>query len=307
MHTYADDTTLIVTAATPQDLQKLAQTELNNLIRYFHTNNLVPNPTKTTYTIFSGSQQQIIELAIGDHLLEHTQKAKLLGMYIQHNLKHYATINNITRKLQRAIQALRYATTLLNAEYMLRLYYIHVYPHLTGAISIWGTQDGAQEYIKPLIRTHKKIVRILANVPPRTTTAPIMQKLKILNIPNLYTLRVCAEMHPYIYPDEKDRCQNNRPHHNHKYIAITDVHSHNTRYSKGHIFSPNTNKYSKFRQPEHTNAHLTEIHAKIWNELPEYLRKIESLQIFKSTLKEHLLRAQKQQHNIERTHGHHLA
>ena len=52
VYTYADDTTLIVTAATQQDLQTLAQSELHNLITYFHNNNLVPNPTKTQYTIF---------------------------------------------------------------------------------------------------------------------------------------------------------------------------------------------------------------------------------------------------------------
>ena len=52
VYTYADDTTLIITAKTMTDLQTLSQTELNSLIKYFHTNNLVPNPTKTQYTIF---------------------------------------------------------------------------------------------------------------------------------------------------------------------------------------------------------------------------------------------------------------
>ena len=50
VYTYADDTTLILTAPNVQDLQKLAQTELTNLINYFYINNLVPNPTKTNYT-----------------------------------------------------------------------------------------------------------------------------------------------------------------------------------------------------------------------------------------------------------------
>ena len=48
VYTYADDTTLIVTAETVADLEALAQSELNNLITYFHDNNLVPNPTKPT-------------------------------------------------------------------------------------------------------------------------------------------------------------------------------------------------------------------------------------------------------------------
>ena len=306
VYTYADDTTLIITAPTLQDLQELAQSDISNLIKYFHVNNLVPNPTKTTYTIFKQTnQQQQIQLTIGDHTLEHTQKAKLLGIYIQDNLKHHETITNIIRKLQRAIQAHRYATTLLDTKYMLSMYYMHIYPHLTGDISIWGTQNSAQEYIKPLVRTQKKIIRIIFNVPPRTPTGPLMQKLNILNLASLYTLRVCAEMHPYIYTNKEE--QPNRPHHNHHYIAITNIHTHNTRYSAGHIFSPNTNKYSKTKQPEHTNAHFTEIHTNVWNELPDQIRTINSLHVFKKRLKEHLLTAQQQQLNLKRAHGYHLA
>ena len=36
VYTYADDTAIIVTAETAEYLQKLAQSELENLIAYFH-------------------------------------------------------------------------------------------------------------------------------------------------------------------------------------------------------------------------------------------------------------------------------
>jgi hypothetical protein len=52
VYTYADDTTLVITANTLPELEKLAQSELSSLINYFYDNNLVPNPTKTTYTTF---------------------------------------------------------------------------------------------------------------------------------------------------------------------------------------------------------------------------------------------------------------
>ena len=52
VYTYADDTTLIVSAISESSLRKLTQSELNNLIQYFHTNNLVPNASKTVYTSF---------------------------------------------------------------------------------------------------------------------------------------------------------------------------------------------------------------------------------------------------------------
>ena len=48
--TYADDTTLVITAPTMPELETLAQNELSGLINYFHSNNLVPNPKKTAYS-----------------------------------------------------------------------------------------------------------------------------------------------------------------------------------------------------------------------------------------------------------------
>ena len=46
-------------AQTEQELRKLAQSELTNLIQYFHINNLVPNATKTIYTSFYPKRQKL--------------------------------------------------------------------------------------------------------------------------------------------------------------------------------------------------------------------------------------------------------
>jgi len=43
-----------------------------------------------------------------------------------------------------------------------------------------------KEYIQPLIRTQKKVVRLIKNLSPQTHTKPIMKQLKILNITSLY-------------------------------------------------------------------------------------------------------------------------
>ena len=62
----------------------------------------------------------------------------------------------------------------------------------------------------------------------------------ILSLDHLYTLRVCIELHPYVYPTEEDE-KINKPYTDNTIMFVADVHAHSTRYSKGHIFSPNTN------------------------------------------------------------------
>lgn len=276
--TYADDTTLIVAADTEQELNTLAQSELRHLIRYFHHNNLVPNPTKTQYTTFyPRPPSQLFDLRIGNKEITETKQAPLLGITVQDNLKHEATITNIIRKLQPTIQKFRYANKLLPPSIMTQQYYSLAYPHLIGAITIWGTDDPSATRLQPLIRTQKKLVRLIKNLPPRTHTKPLMAELKILSVPSLYTLRVCAEMHAYIHP----KTALNRPEHNHHYVRTETVHQHQTRHSRQQTL-----------HQAHNMEHYTWEYTRVWNSIPQKLRETTALSTFKRDLAEYLLAQQ---------------
>jgi hypothetical protein len=232
VYTYADDTTLIITTNSIQELQTLAQSELNQLIYYFHDNNLVTNATKTMYTVFNPPNAST-SLFVNGKQLQATDHAKLLGIYVQNNLKHNRTIANIIKKLQPTIQTFKHANKLLPTHILKQLYYSLVYPHLIGAITIWGTEQENKEYIQPLIRMQKKIVRLIKRQPPRTHTKPLMQELQLHTITSLYKLRVCIDMHPHIH---KPKETVNRPTHNHTYTPTKEIHSYPTRLSQAHNF-----------------------------------------------------------------------
>ena len=204
-----------------------------------------------------------------------------------------STITNIIKKLQPVIQKLRYANKLLPTHIMKQQYYTHAYPHLIGSVTIWGTEDQRKKYIQPLIRTQKKLIRIIKNLPPRTHTKPLMAELNILNITNLYILRVCAEAHPFIH----QTAQNNRPEHNHSYLWTAQIHEYPTRQSqqKQHLYIPNTHSKSKTK-PKHDAEHLTQRYTKIWNTLPLTLRQDRSLDSFKTKLKQYLQKKQNNEH-----------
>jgi hypothetical protein len=207
-------------------------------------------------------------------------------------MKFHRTITNIIRKLHPIIQQFKYANKLLPTHTMRNQYYTHVYPHLIGSIPVWGTHEDSKTYIQPLIRTQKKIIRLITNSKPRTHTGPIMQKLKILNITSLYIFRVCAEMHPYLYP----RKQVNRPEHTHHYIYSSEIHEHNTRHAnKQHLFIPNSlsHKYSNLKTPQYVMDHFTVLYSKIWNSIPFEIQTVQNLSKFKISLKQYLLQKQK--------------
>ena len=295
VYTYADDTTLIITADTPEDLQRLAQSELNSLITYFHSNNLVPNPTKTNYTtFFPNPSPPGLSLQINDTTLAQNTKAPLLGIIIQQQIhKHTHTITNIIRKLQPTIQKLKYAKRFLTTNTLKQLYYTHAYPHLIGCIAIWGTDNPNKEYIKPLIRTQKKLIRMIANKPPLTHTKPLMNELELLNITNLYIYRVSKEMHPFIHPTDKHN-NKNRPEHNHSYRPVSQIHHHATRLAaNNHQFIPNPHQYKQNAEPTHTAEYLSQRYTEVWNALPPELRNTAAPNSFATALKKHLLLQQR--------------
>lgn len=276
--TYADDTTLIVAADTESELNALAQSELKHLIRYFHHNNLVPNPTKTQYTVFyPRPPNKPFHLKIGSREIAETKQAPLLGITVQENLKHETTITNIIRKLQPTIQKFRYANKLLPTNTMTEQYYSLAYPHLIGAIAIWGTDDPNATRLQPLIRTQKKLIRLIKNLPPRTHTKPLMAELKILSVPSLYTLRVCAEMHAFIHP----KVAVNRPEHSHHYVRTETIHQHLTRRSQQQTL-----------HQTHSMEHYTREYTRVWNSIPQKLRETTAPNIFKRNLKTYLLALQ---------------
>jgi hypothetical protein len=172
---------------------------------------------------------------------------------------------------------------------MKQLYYAHIYPHLIGNISIWGTTNPQATYIQPLIKMQKKIIRLINRCPPRTHSNPLMIRHQILNITNLYILRVCTEMHPFIHPESPL----NRPEHDHNYTLTSQIHNHQTRYStQNHQFIPQLKHYSKTRKPTLTTEHLTANYTKVWNSLPTELRNIKSKDSFKKLTKQYLLTQQ---------------
>jgi hypothetical protein len=302
---YADDTTLIVTSTNIPALRALAQTELTSLIRYFHINNLVPNPTKTNYSIFyphdvteptvqwgdDPHPRPVMRLNVQRTRLKQKTQAKLLGVMIQDNLKYDRTVLKTIKKLQPTIQCFKYANKLLPTETMRQLYYSQIFPHLIGEITVWGSSDPQKTYLQPLIKTQKRIIRLIKNLPPRTHTKPLMLELNILNITNLYIHRTCMQLHNFIHP----RKQLNRPQHNTHPLWTSQVHDYPTRYSlqcHQYVPNPDAHRHSRTKTPTHETSFYATEQWTIWNSVPEHIRAERKRGTFKRALKEHLLQKQ---------------
>ena len=171
---------------------------------------------------------------------------------------------------------------------MKQLYYSQVFPYLIGEISIWGSHEPNKGYLQPLIRTQKRLIRLMCNLPPRTHTNPLMKRHNIMNITNFYIHRSCLQMHPFIHP----HTNLNRPQHNHHYLWTAQVHDYPTRHSlrgNHYIPNPNAHKHSKLKEPAITASHYTRTLSNLWNSIPADIRDTPHRATFKKKLKQYLM------------------
>jgi len=286
VYTYADDTTLIITADTPEELEILAQSELNNLISYFHSNNLVPNKTKTIYSVMYPTGDKLPNgLFFDEEALKQKAEAKLLGVTVKENLSHTSTVNNIIKKLQPTIRQLNYAGKIVPEKTRTQLYYSHAYPFLIGNIAIWGSELYSKTYLQSLIRIQKRLIRIIKQVPSKAHTKPLMKDMNMLTIPNLYIQTVCREIHSHLFPAKENL---NRPEHVHSnYVEVNQIHNHNTRLAaRGHWYQPQQ------RRNVEQMGRIPRKYTEIWNSIPYNLKQVGKASAFKRELKTYLLQKQ---------------
>ena len=108
---YADDTSLML-ANTGIDHINYRLNHLSNVYEWLSANKLTLNMTKTEFMLIASRQKlsQIMEspfLTINENAIEQVTSAKSLGIYIDENVNWECHIENFSKKIVRAISAVK--------------------------------------------------------------------------------------------------------------------------------------------------------------------------------------------------------
>ena len=93
---YADDSSLIITADTLQQLEQKCQTTMIKLNKYLSSNNLFLNEKKTVYMVFDNID---IHISYNNIQIKKVDKFKLLGVTLDNCFKFDTHVYNIIRKI----------------------------------------------------------------------------------------------------------------------------------------------------------------------------------------------------------------
>lgn len=246
---YADDTNVIFTNKHIMQLKaEISKTNLN-LFNWFNHSKLFLNSDKTFFINFSShtDNDNSLEVSIGNSKISEIDKIKFLGIYINKNLSWDDHISHLKGKLSSLCYAFRILSNISNIGILKTYYFGCIQSVLNYGIIFWGNSPKMIE----VFRIQKNILKIMVNVPTRTSSKPIFKKLNIMPLPCLYILETVYFIH----------CNQQLFKYNH------DLHKYSTRISNDlHLNNHRTTKFLN------STAHQG---IKLYNKLPNSFKKLD--------------------------------
>ena len=261
---YADDTTLleplctfkITTTHNLKSLTKEINAELTKIVEWLGLNKLSLNVKKTKMMLFHYKQRNISEttpkLKINGTLIEKVKTFNFLGITIDEHMTWKPHTQKVACKIAQTIGTMKRLKKFLPQNIMKMLYNSLVLPHLTYGIILWGKK------IKRILKLQKWALRTLVNSKYNAHTAPILNKLKLLRVDDLYKLTAIKIYHKY----KNDKLP---PFFNNIFELLEPLPNHNyeLRHRQQRQNTPNTvgaSQSPKFRIPdiiEHISPEIT--------------------------------------------------
>lgn len=271
---YADDTCLFYFGNSLDEIINKAQEDLNTIYNWFQYNLLTINASKTCYCIFKPKNKKIInnfELYINGEPISEKKEEKYLGLRIDNHLMWTSQIDYVRAKLTSFLGIIRHNVNCFPRKVRYILYNSFVKSHLIYLVELWGTASNSK--LKCLQILQNKIIKCLFNFHNRTNTDKIYKETKLMNISQLYRFQTLILIYKILHKKIHSKIKLNINHATPKYSQ--------RRPKKFFLVSGSRTNYGR--------KVLTSEGALLFNKLPDFIKKSESLNIFKQRLKDHIL------------------
>ena len=198
---FADDTNIYLESDDLINLEKIMNKELVKLYEWLSINRLSLNISKTNFVIFApiNKRKATVTILINKIAIDEVQHVKYLGVLIDSQLTFKYHIEEMNKKVSRAIGVLYKLRPFVTSKIVTNVYYAIIYPFLLYGIVVWG--NAGKTLLTPLHVMQKKFVRMATyndshpTSGPLSHTPPLFFKLKILNIFDIYKLQLAKLVH----------------------------------------------------------------------------------------------------------------
>ena len=242
VHHFADDTNLLFSHKDPKVIEKIMNNELKLLYDWLCANKLSLNVGKTEFIIFRPPRTKLenrVVLKLNGKKIYESRKIKYLGLIMDDRLTWRFHINELCKKLGRAVGMFYKLRHLCPKKVLRSLYYSLFNSHLTYGIPVWG--NTSKILINKLEILQKRAIRAINFSDYTSPSSPIFKELEILKINDLYKAQTASLMW--------DLDHNELPVSLSSYFSRrNETHTHLTRLATSNkltINQFNTNKYGR--------------------------------------------------------------
>lgn len=141
--TFADDTTILNTSNTIENLEIDTFITINQVAAYFENIGMKINLMKTQFMHFNLStrrnlDKKNINVLLSENQLTQTDFTKFLGITVDSRLCWNEQIDQLSSKLASGIYIIRKISRLNNKKLILNCYYAFIFSHISSSIILWG-------------------------------------------------------------------------------------------------------------------------------------------------------------------------
>ena len=215
---FADDTNLTLANKNYKVLEKV-NAKLNKINNWMQSNKLTINHKKTEFILITKKKINKFDIKINGITINRKKFLKIFRNNIDDTLTWKNHVQNLCSKISKGSWAIANIKHFVDSKTLLIIYYSLIYPHLQYCISSWGGAPKAT--LDPIIKLQKHIIRYITFIKYNTHTQPLFQKLSLLNVNNIYKLKISKYMHK-IHLNRNSTLLNN-------YQLISQAHNYETR------------------------------------------------------------------------------
>ena len=187
---YADDTSLLYTAATRAELEQDFSHDCNIILPWFIENQLSLNKDKCECVIYAYKSPAWAEgynltTSTGEKI-QRKQTVKYLGLRIDEKLTWKENTMTLQAKLRRLNYLFYHMKKFYNKKHLINLYTPLYESVLTYGIMHWG----ASAHTDPLKILQNKVCRTILNLGWMAPASEIYSKMRVMNLHELYKMRL---------------------------------------------------------------------------------------------------------------------
>ena len=235
---FADDTYLMLSETNLKELESRVNEEFKNLNEWFCRNKLSVNYSKTKFMIINKIPHKSIDepfkIALNGAVLERTESAKYLGVFIDEKLNWSVHTNHLSLQLAKLTGIFFRLRNYVSKETLYMIYHSLVYSRIQYSIIAWGC--AAKKYMAKLRVRLNNIIRAITFSKSFSSMTALYKNLNILKLEDIYKLELAKFMYqinykkvPTIFVD--------------LFTSTTKLHHYETRRTRSsNFFLPRVNK-----------------------------------------------------------------